>query len=56
MVYIPQISTPRLLTTAIAAVAWSADRLDVFKLGTASDLQHSWWDGRSFHSCLNLSI
>ena len=40
-------AAPRLLTAAIAAVAWSSNRLDVFKLGPSADLQHLWWGGMS---------
>lgn len=44
-------AAPRLLTAAIAAVAWSSNRLDVFKLGPSTDLQHLWWGGMSPSSC-----
>lgn len=40
-------AAPRLLTAAIAAVAWSSNRLDIFKLGAARDLQHLWLGGMS---------
>ncbi len=37
------IARPRPFHPTISAVAWSADRLDIFWEGVNEDLQHKWW-------------
>jgi len=34
---------PRLATNSVDAVAWAANRLDIFGVGTDSALYHRWW-------------
>src|SRR5207253_1957534 len=39
---------PSLLTSSRFAVAWSANRLDIFGLGTDRQMYHKWWDGSNW--------
>jgi hypothetical protein len=38
-----RLNEPRLTLGAVDAIAWAANRLDIFAVGTDSALWHRWW-------------
>lgn len=37
-----------LKTVAITVASWGTNRIDLFRLGKSSELQHKWWSGSSW--------
>jgi hypothetical protein len=43
-----------LKAVAIAAACWGENRIDLFRVGSSSELSHKWWDGSVWGGWENL--